>query len=152
MPRQSMGTKTLEMMEFGLSDYLRVHPGRLGSFSEEQLAVLLKDTAEGMRVKLATFVLTDKLPPVEVDRKVQAFFAFPRSPFQHWKQKHADAWWLRRFARRWPVRTTQHTQEVRLIVHLERYRSYPEANVPVPTDFGPVRFGYNLSERVERRP
>lgn len=150
-----MSDFTLEMMEHALSAYVR-EPGAhnpIGSFANEHMAVQLRQQAEGMRVKLTTHILADKLPPVEVDRTVPAFFTFPRSPFQHWKQKHADAWWLRRFVKHWPVRTTQHTQKVRLIVHLERFRSYPEANVPIlPTDeyFGRARFGYSLDERIER--
>lgn len=151
---RSIGTKTMEMLEVGLTRAVRteeVHR-KMGSFSTENLAITLKETALGMQMSLATMVLTDKLPPVEVDRKTTAFFAFPSSPFQHWKQKHADAWWLRRFVKRWPVWTTQHAQEVRLIVHLQRYRSYPEADVPVPDSFGPVRFGYSLSEHIVREP
>lgn len=147
---------TLEMMEYGLTTYLR-EPGpqhdRLGSFANEHMALKLKQETAGMRVKLTTHVLADKLLPVEVDRKVPAFFTFPRSPFQHWKQKHADAWWLRRFVKRWPVRTTQHTQQVRLIVNLQRFRTYPEANVSIPPNderMGRARFGYSLDERIER--
>lgn len=147
---------TLEMMEYGLTSFVRAdRVGGLGSFSTELAAMRLKQEGNVMRMKLTTHVLADKLPPVEIDRKVSAFFTFPRSPFQHWKQKHANAWWLRRFVKHWPVRTTQHTQQVRLIVHLERFRTYPEASIQVPPNdelLGRARFGYSLSDRIERTP
>lgn len=148
---------TLEMMEYGLTSYVREPAAHnpLGTFANDLMAVHLKREAEGMRVKLTTHVLADKLPPVCVSRTVPVSFMFPRSPFQHWKQKHADAWWLHWFVRRWPIGMEQHNQQVSLTVDLQRFRTYPEANVPISPDndrFGQARFGYSLDERIERTP
>lgn len=146
--------KTMEMMEYGLTSFVRAdRVGGLGSFSTELAAMRLKQEANVMRMKLTTDVLADKLPPVEIDRKTKAFFWFPESPFQHWKSKHAHTSWLGWFVRRWPVRHAEHVREVRLIVNLQRFRTYPEASIQVPPNdelLGRARFGYSLDERIER--
>lgn len=143
----SVGMYSMELLEMGLSRL--VTDGVKTNLSQELLAVSLKQHALGMRLALTSQLLADRLPPTDVDRTVPAFFSFPASPFQHWKSKHEDSRWLGWFVRRWPVRTDEHRQDVRLIVHLERFRTYPEARIPVPEDFGQVRFSYDLSERIE---
>jgi hypothetical protein len=111
--RQRLGAHTLESMR------LEHHEDRL------TLDLIRSVTAE---------VLAEKLPPERVERSQTFGIDFPASPFQHWKQKHATRWWLRRFVRRWPVRTERLTREARLTVNLERYRTYPEANYVLPPD------------------
>lgn len=140
-------TYSMELLEMGLSRL--VTDGYRSNLSQEALAVSLKQHALGMRLTLTTQLLADRLPPNDVDRVVPAFFSFPASPFQHWKSKHEDSRWLGWFVRRWPVRTDEHRQDVRLVVHLERFRTYPEARIPVPSNYGPVRFSCTLSERIE---
>lgn len=55
-----------------------------------------------MTVRLSAYVLKHDLGLHSVNRAKTVHF--PASPFQHWKQKHAESWWLRRFVTRWPVR------------------------------------------------
>jgi hypothetical protein len=150
MVDRTLGTKELEMLEFAAQEYVRSAPEWFGRYTTEMLQAEVRQTSHGAMVRLKTFVLADRLPPLDIDRKTKAFFDFPSSPFQHWKSKHADTRWLGWLVRRWPVKTTEHVREVRLIVHLSRYRTYPLAEVPVPQDmFGKFRYGYELTERFE---
>lgn len=146
--RSAGGYKRMEMLEMGLHRDLK-SMRLLGSLSEELLTVEIGREVNAAAATFRTQLLADRLPPADVDRTVPAFFSFPASPFQHWKSKHAGTRWLGWFVRRWPVRTEEHRQDVRLIVHLERYRTYPEADIPVPDDFGRVVFWHGMEERIE---
>jgi hypothetical protein len=103
---------------------------------------ILSDSLLQGAIRLQGFVLTETLAPEYESKSVE----FPDSPFQHWKHKHADSWWLRRFVRRWPVRNRQ----VSLIVECERWRVFPHSKIRLPNrDFGKPVLITQTTSRLE---
>jgi hypothetical protein len=119
---------TLERLRVGMAG--RIHPSILSTASVEY-------TTGKLLLQLHADILADRLPPETVTERARVDFAHPSSPFQHWKAKHQESWWLRPFVRRWPVALVHQIRIVELEVNLERYRTYPEANFePAPAHFG----------------
>lgn len=61
---------------------------------------------------------------------------FPTSPWQFFKQRHADSWWLRWLVVRRPVNTERHTITAK--VEVEAHRTYPESTIAIPALGRPV--------------
>ena len=61
---------------------------------------------------------------------------FPTSPWQFFKQRHADSWWLRWLVVRRPVVTERHT--IKAEVEVEAHRTYPESRIAIPDMGQPV--------------
>ncbi len=124
---------TLERVELGLSH-------RVGGTVREsvRLDVQTDMVTNDLVYRLGAHVLAERLPPVEVTRETTVEFQSPASPFQHWKQKHAQSWWLRWFVGRWPVRQDTTVKTATLTVDLTKYRSYPEANYALPELGAPI--------------
>lgn len=93
--------------------------------------------SRGLVHALTAEVLAEKLPPERIDKSQTFGMDFPASPFQHWKQKHRDSWWLRWFVQRRPVKTDRYEKTAFLTVDLERYRAFPQCNYVFPKDLGP---------------
>ncbi len=68
-------------------------------------------------------------------------FEVPASTWQMWKKRHAQRWYARRLVARWPVRYEPDPEgrgmDAVCTFNLERWRSYPRAQVQLPRD----RFG-----------
>jgi hypothetical protein len=86
-----------------------------------------------MLVRLKSAVLAFRLPGHSATEQRTVSFKVPASPWQHWKQKHQDAWWLRWFVARRPVRTEVLSETVELTTVWEDYATYPWQTV-APTD------------------
>jgi len=90
---------------------------------------------------LTAYVLAERLPPVTEQASKTVEFQAPAKWFQHLKQtlyRLGRKSWHRRswLERHWPVRMKTHAQVVTLSVDLQRYRTYPEANVVLPKGYG----------------
>lgn len=94
---------------------------------------------DGLLYTLTAKVLAEQLPPSQVTETKRFDFDVPASPWQAYKNTHADRWWMRRLVRRRPVRMITYTRDVTLTVDLDRYCLYPQAKV-LPDTYGrPVR-------------
>lgn len=80
---------------------------------------------EGIAV-LEAHVLGRKRPSKVVEESNVTFFKMPASPFQHYKHKHKDAWWMRWFVKKRPVIYTEYGRESKLSVSWDMSDVYPE--------------------------
>jgi hypothetical protein len=83
---------------------------------------------------LRAFVLTHDLGEHSVTRTKTV--DWPATPWQHWKQRHAEAWWLRWFVARRPVR--MQTEVVDFHEAWQELAAYPwQTRLPrMPEGFG----------------
>jgi hypothetical protein len=123
---------TLQRLRIGLEQRVGAH--MIESLELHQVEDVF---TRSIVTRLTADVLAEKLPPERVERSSEFTWEFPASPFQHWKQKHQGAWWLRWFVARRPVRRTRHKKVATLTVDLERYRTFPQCNYVFPKDLGP---------------
>ena len=97
-----------------------------------------------LRVQMRAYVLADHLPPATVTESTT--IKIPTTTWQMWKSRNGNHWWGRMIARRWP--TKMEHRKVSLTLSFERYRTYPEATVELPENFGtPVLVSIRNRER-----
>ncbi len=87
--------------------------------------------------------LAEQTVPVRFDETAALYF--PRSVWQHWKQAHAPAWYVRR----WPVLTERHEKRIARTryVHTKQYATFPASPIRTPEQFrGPVVVRYETTE------
>ena len=125
----SLKTFTLERRRYGLTM-------DLGSFTRDSMEFQQRE-ADRMVYKLSADVLAEKLPPETINESRIAVWNFPRSSWQHFKLEHSESWWLGWLVRRRPVQYAVHDKQVTLTVNLERYRTFPQANIAYPPELGP---------------
>lgn len=92
----------------------------------------MRQEVRGMILEVEAYVLADKC--VEDQQVYRPLFWFPSSPWQHFKHKHRESWWLGWLVRRRPVRQTAWGKSME--VDFTRYATYPKATYPVPPEFG----------------
>ena len=112
----------------------------LGSFTRDSMELQQREAhyqADRMLCRLTADVLTEKLPPETINESRIAVWNFPRSSWQHFKLEHSESWWLGWLVRRRPVQYAVHDKQVTLTVDLERYRTFPQANIAYPPELGP---------------
>ena len=61
---------------------------------------------------------------------VDTIHSWPASPWQFFKDRHRDSWWLNWLVHRWPVEYQQTTETGQIKV--KRYLGYPEAEIKSP--------------------
>lgn len=83
---------------------------------------VIEDEAYGMLLRLVSEVLTERI----VSETQTVHLDVPASWWDAFKQTYSDSWWLRRFVRRYPVKLTRLSNDVRF----ERYARYPNADIP----------------------
>lgn len=92
--------------------------------------------------RLTTKILTDDLPPEQITARHYVTYEVPTSTWQMWKKRHAHRWYARRLVARWSVRYEPDPEdrgvEAVCTFNLERYRTYPRAQVRVPKELGPT--------------
>ncbi|MGW1961765.1 hypothetical protein ACWCPD_15985 [Streptomyces sp. NPDC001935] len=90
--------------------------------------------------QLRAKILADDLPPQRLTRRTRVPFEVPASTWQMWKARHARRWYAKRLVARWPVRYGQDPDgrgaDAVCTFDLERYRTYPQAQVQLPDTFG----------------
>ena len=90
--------------------------------------------------QLRTMILTDDLPPQRLTESTRVQFEVPTSSWQMWKKRHARRWYARRLVARWPVSYELDPDgrgaDAVCTFDLERYRTYPQARVQLPREFG----------------
>lgn len=93
--------------------------------------------ADRMIARLRSWVLTHQLAEHEVIRTRTV--EWPATPWQHWKQRHAEAWWLRWFVARRPVRMQEQVVDFREA--WQELAAYPwQERLPLVRSLGrPVR-------------
>lgn len=96
---------------------------RLAVTREATLHTSFDMLVDQLVVRLESYVQTEKL--VGDTKAVYLHLDFPASPWQHYKQKHANAWWLRWLVVRRPVVLKTHSQQRDVV--FERYALYPES-------------------------
>lgn len=129
----SIETLRLERRRYGVSDSVGISVLQSIRFAKE----FEQDIFERMVYKLEAEVLAEKLPPETINESRIAVWDFPRSSWQHFKLEHSESWWLGWLVRRRPVQCQVHDKQVTLTVNLERYRTFPQANVNYPPELGP---------------
>lgn len=145
----SFDTVTLERMKVAG----RKHIGAFTMHSLE-LSRFQNDLADELIYALTAEVLAEKLPPASETSTTIVRFDVPATWFQHlkqslygWRRKSFRTRGLRFWLeRRFPVRYETLTRRVTLTVSLERYRTYPKANIVLPPD----RFGQPVRVAITR--
>lgn len=92
------------------------------------------DFLGGLMVRLESEVLAEKL--VGGTYTGYGHKDFPSSPWQFFKQNHAESWWLRWLVVRRPVKTERHT--IKSVVEVEAHRTYPSSRIQTPDLGKPV--------------
>lgn len=105
---------TLEQMRVGAST-------AVGDRALLHVEENLSDIVGGLMVRLESMVLAERLVGDAVTGS--ATVAFPSTPWQFFKERHAEAWWLGWLVRRHPV--TRATQLVQTRGRVERHATYP---------------------------
>jgi hypothetical protein len=81
-------------------------------------------------MRLKAYVLAERLPPASVTKTVTVSWVKPATWRDHWKLTFGHRWWARWYVSRRPARTVELRQDVALTVDLQKYITYPKANVP----------------------
>lgn len=71
--------------------------------------------------KLQSYILGQEIPSHTVSKT--SSMKFPTSPWQHFKQKHAKSWWMRKVVYRWPVK--QDTHNILMTATWDQMVTYP---------------------------
>lgn len=87
------------------------------------------------QIDRTVYALTAQVLGQRVDRQTAngtatAYFEYPATWWQHWKRDHQRAWYARWLVRRWPVRFAQTQRLATVSVDIERYRTFPDIEVP----------------------
>ena len=95
-----------------------------------------RDLFGNVAYQFRTKILADDLPPHMLTQRTRVTYEVPTSTWQMWKKRHARRWYARRLVARWPVRygpdpDGRGTDAV-CTFSLERYRTYPRAQVRLP--------------------
>lgn len=118
----TIDTYTLEWLKLGVQRTVSAE------FAESVNAKVFHEVIWGDLVhQLTARVLADQLPPETVTDEHTFFFYIPASPWQQFKDVHADAWWLRWLLKHRPPVMVTHTRYGKLTVDLKRYQVYPQA-------------------------
>jgi hypothetical protein len=116
--------------------------------TDDSLRLALNSTVLSVKAK----VLKYDLPGHEVKDQHTVSFDVPDSPWQHWKRKHGQAWWLRWFVQRWPVRTEQLSRTVHFTAIWEDMATYPWQTVaPTARELGQAVRLVDLKLKREER-
>lgn len=101
---------------------------------ETQVRVI-EDFMGDMLIELRAYVLAEKVGEQQVTVTFRHSFvrAFPSSPYQFWKERHAPEW----YRRRWPVRyvTDEQYIEEKKVVTMDHFETFPEATIRTPEKF-----------------
>lgn len=95
------------------------------------------DLLAARRLEFEAKVLSHRIAEATQSTTVAMGLDFPASPWQFFKQRHVDSWWLGWLVRRRPVRTQRFSKSKRVTLTIDRFHEFPEANIVVP----PERFG-----------
>lgn len=119
----------------------------VGSFMRDSVSTEVVREAGRLWVRLQADVLTDHLPPEQVTESTSVTFQAPASWWQHFKAQHGSARWLSWLVRRRPVRYETEQKTVTVVVDLNRFRVFPQADVPYPAEFGDQVFWSDVATR-----
>jgi hypothetical protein len=122
----------LEWMKFVSTAQLS--PGILFRSRPQLHGPIAEDITKTLFFEIEAQVLGKRLPDKTVESDEILFFEYPASPFQHWKLKHKDSWWLRWFIRRYPIIIAEKAKGCRLEVRWSMAEIYPEQGIN--TDIG----------------
>lgn len=96
--------------------------------------------------QLAADVLAHRLPPEQVVDTTRVVFKSPASWWQMFKRDHTRSWWLAWLVRRRPVVDTTTLRVITTTVDVQRFRTFPEADLPYPPHLGrPYHWGSAVS-------
>lgn len=91
-------------------------------------------------LQLRAYVLAERLPPETITQHVPVIWIKPATWRDHWKLAHGHRWWVHWWVRRRPARTVELRQTAGVTVNLQRYITYPKANlVTRGPEWAPVR-------------
>lgn len=79
-----------------------------------------------MYADLNAFVLGKSLPPEVKMVSIDFEFEYPASPWQMFKEKHKDSWWMRAFVRRYPVQSNTVKKNKRATVSWDKKAIFPD--------------------------
>lgn len=144
-------TVTLEQLRYVVQQHIGA--GVAQSLHLEQMRGHI---LEDMALRLEAGVLAEELPPVEVTDAQR--FTVPRfaSPWQHFKARYRDRWWM------WLLRDFGFMHEIRYVdephthtatVAVRTYWTYPRSNTVLPgNSFGHPVLKTQTSHRAGVRP
>lgn len=93
------------------------------------------DLVRAKRIEFEAHVLSHRIAEATQSTTVTMGLDFPTSPWQFFKQRHADSWWLGWLVRHRPVRTHRTTKSKKVTLTVDRFHEFPEARVVVPREY-----------------
>lgn len=108
----------------------------LSTFPDDRLDQMQHDV-ERLMLRLESHVLAHQIA-THRERHLVATdtWVFPTSPWQFFKRRHEESWWLGWLVRRRPVRTEATTRRYERFVTIARNVTFPECQRQFPDDFG----------------
>lgn len=102
--------------------------------------------------RLVAEVLAERLPDERVVESVVEEMLRPATWVDHFKLRFAGRWWVRWWVRWWPVRLVEVPHRLTVVVDLQRWRKFPEADLDFQQDWGRLGPPYMDAEvRLEAR-
>lgn len=120
MPRPSR-TEVLDRVKVGRET-------RLGSWSRLEVSERWSDLMHDTVLSVEAELLRQKLPPAQVVESADVEMVRPARWLDHLKLTVASRWWARWWVRRWPARVVAIPHRLTVVVDLEGFRTFPQAN------------------------
>lgn len=98
----------------------------------------LDRTTDGLLVELSARVLAEQEPPAKITKTALVEFEHPATWWDQWKEAHQMVRWAGWLVRWRGIRMAITSRQVRLTVDLTQYRTYPQADLPIPDMGSPV--------------
>lgn len=96
---------------------------------ETRYSQVVDEARDALIIELNAYVLGKRLPTKEITKQETVIMDFPASPWQFFKDKHSNAWWLRWFVNRWPVLFNEFKEDVEMTAVWEQMEIYPENTI-----------------------
>lgn len=141
---------TLDKLRVGVVERIGAqvaHDARLTQISDVVTGDLL--------INLETLLLADELPPNELVDTVHVTIPRFASPWQHFKARYRDRWWMwfpRDFGLLGPVRYVDEPYTHSVRVEVRNRWTYPRSSVVLPDTLGRAVFHAETTHEGELRP
>jgi len=126
MTNEDLEVRVAEYLKFGL---VQVFDGT--GIRDIEVSAYRKIMLDKMILRVKMLVLGEKLPQAKYEVKDRFTFFWPSSWWQHFKFQYRERWWMRRFERRWPVKTQHETAYFRGEIRIDPMILYPDLKPPI---------------------
>lgn len=118
---------TLERLKF--NHQVRIPRALLHGQVSAERSQLFPNELDFLTLELSAAIYGERLERQTVQAHKSVTFTQPATWWQHWKQDHAGKWYGRWIVQRWPVQVEETTQWLEVEIDVERFRTYPDANI-----------------------